>query len=147
MPTNELAQQTSKVVSALTAFCHKDIHAVDLTQKVPESVQRSLLAGSPDIIIATPARTALHISSSALSVESLSIVAIDEADLVLSYGYEEDLQSVARFIPNGVQTMLMSATLTTDIDTLKSLYCRDPVLVELDDQQTNDGTVTQYIVK
>ncbi|KAL8677584.1 MAG: hypothetical protein Q9186_005993 [Xanthomendoza sp. 1 TL-2023] len=147
LPTTELAQQISQVITTFTAFCHRDIRTVNLTQKVPEGVQRSLLASSPDVVVATPARAALHLGTSVFSVESLSVVAIDEADLVLSYGYEEDLQNVAKSIPKGVQTMLMSATLTTDIDILKSLYCRDPVLVELDGDKRSDGTVIQYVVK
>ncbi|KAL8755614.1 MAG: hypothetical protein Q9199_003519 [Rusavskia elegans] len=147
LPTNELAQQTSKVITSFTAFCHKDIRIVDLTQKIPENVQRSLLASCPDIIVATPARAALHISASALSVDNLRTIAIDEADLVLSYGYEEDLHNVSKSIPRGIQTMMISATLTADIDMLKRWYCRDPVLVELDGQEENDATVTQYVVK
>lgn len=147
LPTYELAQQTSKVVAAFTTFCHKDIHVVNLTQKVPDSVQRSLLANSPDIVIATPSRAALNIGSSSLLADNLSVLVIDEADLVLSYGYEEDLQTVAKSIPSGVHTMLISATLTTEVDTLKNLYCRDPVIIDLEDQPESKDSVTQYVVK
>ncbi|KAL8692904.1 MAG: hypothetical protein Q9218_002162 [Villophora microphyllina] len=147
LPTSELAQQTSKSVSALTAFCSKEIRAVDLTQKIPESVQRSVLATSPEIVIATPGRAAHHISTSTLTLDSLSILAIDEADLVLSYGYEEDLQNVSKALPSGVQTLLMSATLTTEVNTLKDLYCRNPIVVDLDDRVSDDGGVTQYVVQ
>jgi superfamily II DNA/RNA helicase len=37
---------------------------------------------------------------------------IDEADLILSYGYEEDLQKLLTHLPKMHQTLLMSATLT-----------------------------------
>ncbi|KAL9010346.1 MAG: hypothetical protein Q9173_004710 [Seirophora scorigena] len=147
LPTHELAQQTSKVVAAFTAFCRKDIRVVDLTQKVPDSVQRSLLADSPDLVIATPGRAALSISTSAFPIDSLSFLVIDEADLVLSYGYEDDLQKVAQSIPSGVQTMLVSATLTTEVDTIKTLYCRDPVILDIDDHDESKADVTQYVVK
>ncbi|KAL8727601.1 MAG: hypothetical protein Q9181_005653 [Wetmoreana brouardii] len=147
LPTNELAQQTSKAITAFSAFCHKEIRTVDLTQKVPGSVQRSLLAASPDIVVATPSRAAVQISTSTLSIDNLSILAIDEADLVLSYGYEEDLHNFAKSLPSTVQTMLMSATLTTEIETLKALYCRNPVVVEVEDRSGDDGGVTQYVVK
>ncbi|KAL9029953.1 MAG: hypothetical protein Q9196_001863 [Gyalolechia fulgens] len=147
VPTHELARQTSKVVAAFTAFCHKEIRIADLTQKVPDTVQRSLLATSPDIVISTPARAALSISNSSYSVDNTSLLVIDEADLVLSYGYEEDLQNVAKSIPRGVQTILMSATLTAEVETLKNLYCRDPVVLELEDQEGNDGGLTQYVVR
>ncbi|KAL8697293.1 MAG: hypothetical protein Q9201_007198 [Fulgogasparrea decipioides] len=147
LPTNELAQQTSKAITAFTAFCQKEICIVDLTQKVPESVHRSLLANSPDIVVATPSRAAVQINASALSIDSLSILAIDEADLVLSYGYEEDLHNVAKSLPSTVQTMLMSATLTTEIETLKALYSRNPMVVEVKNPSGDDGGVTQFVVK
>lgn len=134
-------------MAAFTAFCHKDISTVDLTQKVPDSVQRSLLANSPDIVLATPARAALAISTASLHTDGLSLLVIDEADLVLSYGYEEDLQNVAKSIPSGVQTMLISATLTTEVDTIRSLYCRDPAIINLEDEVENKDDVTQYVVK
>ncbi|KAL8989954.1 MAG: hypothetical protein Q9177_001277 [Variospora cf. flavescens] len=147
LPTHELAQQTSKVVAAFTAFCHKEVHVVDLTQKVPDSVQRSLLADSPDLVIATPGRAALSISTSAFPTDGLSLLVIDEADLVLSYGYEDDLQNVAKSIPNGVQIMLVSATLTTEVDTIKNLYCRDPVILDVDDHVESKDDISQYVVK
>lgn len=114
---------------------------------VPEAVQRSLLADSPDIVIATPARASLNINSLAFSVSSLQHLVIDEADLVLSYGYNEDLQNVANAIPQGVQTFLMSATLTAETDTLKGLFCRNPAILELEDKVLDGGGVSQYYVK
>ncbi|KAL9579631.1 MAG: hypothetical protein Q9212_004998 [Teloschistes hypoglaucus] len=147
LPTNELAQQTFKTVTCLTAFCSKEIRAIDLTQKIPESVQRSTLSTGPEIVISTPGRAAHHISTTALSLDGISVLAIDEADLVLSYGYEEDLQNVANALPSGVQTLLMSATLTTEVDTLKNLYCRNPAVIDVDNRASDDTGVTQYVVQ
>lgn len=72
---------------------------------------------------------------------------IDEADLVLSYGYEEDIQNIAMAIPRGVQTFLMSATLTTEVDTLQGLFCRSPVILKLEDKEEDGSGVTQYVVR
>lgn len=72
---------------------------------------------------------------------------IDEADLVLSYGYDEDLQNVAKVIPKGVQTFLMSATLTSEVETLKGLFCLNPVVLKLEETQDDGGGVSQYVVK
>lgn len=98
-------------------------------------------------MIATPARAALSISNSSFSTDGLSSLVIDEADLVLSYGYEEDLQNVAKSIPDGVQTLLISATLTTEVESLKNIYCRDPVVLDLEDQNGDENGVTQYVVR
>lgn len=46
-----------------------------------------------------------------------------------------------------MQTFLASATLTTDTDALKALFCRDPVVVDLQDQEKESTSVNQYVVK
>ena len=147
MPTRELAEQVYKAVEAFTAFCAKDIRAVNLTQKVSDAVQRSLLADSPDIVIATPARAVLNLNTTSLSLGELAHLVIDEADLVLSYGYDDDLQNVAKVMPKGVQTILMSATLTSEVETLKGLFCRNPAILKLEETEDEGEGVSQYVVK
>jgi len=147
VPTRELAEQVHKAAESFSAFCAKDIRSVNLTQKVSDAVQRSLLADSPDIVIATPARALMNLNSSALSLDNLAHLVIDEADLVLSYGYDKDLQRVAEIIPKGVQTILMSATLTDEVDTLKGLFCRKPVVLKLNEADKEGEGVSQFVVK
>lgn len=106
-----------------------------------------MLADLPDIVVATPARASLNLSTLALSLQSLAYLVIDEADLVLSYGYEEDLQTVQKSVPSGVQTFLMSATLSLEVDTLKGLFCLDPVILALDEGEEGGNGVSQYVVK
>jgi ATP-dependent RNA helicase DDX56/DBP9 len=67
--------------------------------------------------------------------------------LVLSYGYDDDLQNVAKIIPQGVQTILMSATLTTEVETLKGLFCRNPAILTLEETEEEGEGITQYVVK
>lgn len=98
-------------------------------------------------MVATPARAAQNLNVATLTLENLSHLVIDEADLVLSYGYSDDLHTIAKAVPKGVQTFLMSATLTTEVDTLKGLFCRDPVILELQESASEEGGITQYAVK
>ncbi|KAH8671864.1 ATP-dependent RNA helicase-like protein dbp9 [Tricladium varicosporioides] len=147
VPTRELAEQVTKAIDSFAIFCAKDIRAVNLTQKVSDAVQRSLLADSPDIVVATPARAAANLEGSALLLDNLRHLVIDEADLVLSYGYDEDLKNVAKAAPKGVQTVLMSATLTSEVETLKGLFCRDPAVLKLEEVEVEGEGVSQYVVK
>jgi ATP-dependent RNA helicase DDX56/DBP9 len=147
VPTRELADQVTRAVESFSAFCAKDVRAINLTQKVAEAVQRSLLADSPDIVIATPARALASLNSASLSLDNLAHLVIDEADLVLSFGYDEDLQQVAKIIPKGVQTILMSATLTSEVETLKGLFCRNPVVLKLEEAEDEGEGISQYVVK
>ncbi|PYH49164.1 ATP-dependent DNA/RNA helicase [Aspergillus saccharolyticus JOP 1030-1] len=147
VPTRELAEQVQNVVTRFAAFCGKDIRSVNLTQKVSDAVQRTLLADYPDLVVSTPARVIANLGNSALSLENLAHLVIDEADLVLSYGYDEDINALAKAIPRGVQTFLMSATLTSEVDTLKGLFCRNPVVLKLEDKEEQGAGVSQFIVR
>ncbi|KAH7038063.1 P-loop containing nucleoside triphosphate hydrolase protein [Microdochium trichocladiopsis] len=146
-PTRELVDQVSKNIATLTAFCTKEVQTVKLADKQSDTVQRTLLSASPDIVVATPARAWQNIKSNSMSIENLDHLVLDEADLVLSYGYDEDLRSVAAALPKGVQTVLMSATLTTEIDTLKGLFCRNPTVLDLEEADADGEGISQYVVK
>ncbi|KAL4906708.1 ATP-dependent RNA helicase dbp9 [Aspergillus multicolor] len=147
VPTRELAEQVQKVITTFAAFCGKDVRSVNLTQKVSDAVQRSMLADYPDIVVSTPARVIANLGTSALSLEQLTHLVIDEADLVLSYGYEDDINALSKAIPRGVQTFLMSATLTAEVDTLKGLFCRNPVTLKLEDKDDHGAGINQFVVR
>lgn len=151
VPTRELADQVFKAIEKFSAFCSKDVRAVKLTDKLSDAVQRSLLSTLPDIVISTPARAWHNINgnSSALSLSKLSHLVLDEADLLLSYGYDSDLENLSWSIPKGIQTIMMSATLTAEVDALKKIFYRDnvPELLDLEEPETEGEGVTQLVTK
>lgn len=147
VPTRELADQISKAIDQFAAFCAKDIQTVKLTDKLSDAVQRSLLSNSPDIVISTPARAWHNVNSGALSLNSLRCLILDEADLILSYGYSEDMDNLQRSIPKGVQTTMMSATLSSEIDSLKSIFYREPTLLSLEEPEADGEGITHYVTK
>lgn len=67
--------------------------------------------------------------SKTLSLSYLDSLVIDEADLILSYGHDEDIRSIfsGNFLPKVFQSFLMSATMADDVETLKGLALRSPV--------------------
>ncbi|KAK4198606.1 ATP-dependent RNA helicase dbp-9 [Triangularia verruculosa] len=149
VPTRELADQVHKAIEEFSAFCAKDVTAAKLTENVSDAVQRSLLANVPDVVVSTPARAWKVVESGALGLEKLEYLVLDEADLVLSYGYDEDMENLARSMPKGVQTTMMSATLlSAELDTLKGIFCRNPRVLELDEEfGEEDEKLTQYYVR
>ncbi|OAR00914.1 hypothetical protein LLEC1_00611 [Akanthomyces lecanii] len=151
VPTRELADQIFKAIEQFSAFCSKDVRAVKLTDKLSDAVQRSLLATLPDIVISTPARAWHNVNgnSSALSLSKLSHLVLDEADLLLSYGYDSDLENLSWSIPKGIQTIMMSATLTSEVDSLKKIFYRDnvPELLDLEEPDNEGEGITQLVTK
>jgi len=45
--------------------------------------------------------------------DSVQAVVVDEADFILSYGFEEDMKQIVKRLPSIFQGFLMSATLST----------------------------------
>ena len=58
---------------------------------------------------------------------SLEVLVVDEADLTFSYGFEEDMRRLLPHLPRIHQAILMSATLSADVVTLKKLVLHNPV--------------------
>ncbi|KAF2492892.1 ATP-dependent RNA helicase-like protein dbp9 [Lophium mytilinum] len=147
VPTRELAGQVAKVTESLAAFCGQDIRVENIARKEDDNVQRQRLANFPDIVVSTPGRVSANLNNGALSLDHLAYLVIDEADLVMSFGHESDLENISKSFPKGVQCFLMSATLASDLDTLKGLFCRDPVILELDDDEKDAAGVTQFVAR
>jgi len=100
----------------------------------------------PDIVVSTPARVAEN--HKVLDLEALRWLVIDEADLVLSYGHDKDLEKIrAGMRRTGCQTIMMSATLTDEVDQLTGEFCKNPVVLKLDEKDEEGEGVSQYVVK
>ncbi|CAK9184119.1 unnamed protein product [Ilex paraguariensis] len=96
---------------------------------------RTALAGPPDILVSTPACVQTCLSKGVLQPkfvqESLSSLILDEADLLLSYGYEDDLKALTAHVPRCCQCLLMSATSSADVEKLKKLILHNPYILTL----------------
>ncbi|KAH0622988.1 hypothetical protein JD844_030873 [Phrynosoma platyrhinos] len=74
VPTRELGQQATQMLRRLSAS--------------------PILMEKPDVVVGTPSRVLAHLQAGNLSLqESLEILVMDEADLLFSFGFEEDLKS------------------------------------------------------
>ena len=109
---------------------------------------RPLLAEKPDIVVATPSKALTHLEAENMILrDSLENLVIDEADLVLSFGYEEDVRKILSYLPKIYQSFLMSATFTKEIEQLTALVLRKPAILALEDTQEETESLTQYVVK
>ncbi|XP_059640091.1 DEAD-box ATP-dependent RNA helicase 16 isoform X2 [Cornus florida] len=114
VPTRELCQQVYYEALSLIELCRVQLKVVQLTSTMSASELRTALAGPPDILVSTPACIQTCLSKGVLQPlsvhDALSILILDEADLLLSYGYEEDLKALTVHVPRRCQCLLMSAT-------------------------------------
>ena len=151
VPTRELSEQVYQNLNKVTNYCSQDIKAVNLSSsKLSETVIKSLLIESPDILISTPAKLSQILNSNFFSLDDLKFLVIDEVDLILTFGYKEDLWKISEYLPlkKNLQTFLMSATLNDDIQELKEKFCKNPAILKLNDDVVNKdkSKLAQYYI-
>lgn len=146
-PTDELSSQITKAFSQFSEFCGKAVRALNLTQKITDAALASKLNETPDVIVSTPGKVAKMLVMATLALSSIRKLVIDEADLVLSYGHGTDVETIRKALPSGVQTILVSATLTSRVDQLRDTFCKDPVVVDVDMPEEKSENLRQFVVK
>ncbi|XP_078310466.1 putative ATP-dependent RNA helicase DDX56 isoform X1 [Crassostrea virginica] len=148
-PTKELCHQAYKNLMDLTSSCSREVKVLDISPQVPLPTQRPMLMEKPDIIVTTPTRALAHIKACNLDIKhSLELLIIDEADLLFSFGYEEDVRGILSNLPKIYQAFLMSATLSEDVRALKRMVLHNAVILKLEESQLPEATqLTQYHIK
>ncbi|KAG8946154.1 nucleolar DEAD-box protein required for synthesis of 60S ribosomal subunit [Tulasnella sp. 424] len=145
-PTRELAVQCAEVGKSLSRFM--DITFAVLVGGVSLKTQETALRTRPDIVIATPGRLIDHIQNTpTFTLSALDILVLDEADRMLSDGFADELQEVIRSCPKNRQTMLFSATMTDDVDSLVRLSMNRPVRLFVDPKKTVAKALVQEFVR
>lgn len=135
VPTRELAEQVFHHLAAATTYLRDTVKAANIARDAgSDKVTKLLLSEKPDIVVATPSKALAYAQNGALHLKALHTLAIDEADLILSYGHDADTRTLlvgGNYLPTHFQTFLMSATMTQDVGKLKGLLLRNPVTLTL----------------
>ena len=61
----------------------------------------------------------------------VDVLVLDEADLLFGFGHESVLRELIQHLPGHQQTMLMSATLTENVEIIKKLTMKRHVTLKL----------------
>uniref|UniRef100_A0A7N0ZZP3 RNA helicase n=1 Tax=Kalanchoe fedtschenkoi TaxID=63787 RepID=A0A7N0ZZP3_KALFE len=150
VPTRELCQQVYVEVSSLIELCRVQLKVAQLSINTNPSDMRVALAGPPDILVTTPACIPKCLSSGFLKAasitDSLEMLVLDEADLLLSYGYEDDIKALTTYVPRRCQCLLMSATSSSDVEKLKKLILHNPYILTLPEMgEVKDDIIPQNV--
>nr|XP_035941127.1 probable ATP-dependent RNA helicase DDX56 isoform X3 [Halichoerus grypus] len=136
VPTKELARQARSMIQQLAAYCARDIRVANVSAAEDSASQRAVLMEKPDIVVGTPSRILTHLQQNSLVLrDSLELLVLDEADLLFSFGFEEELKSLLCHLPRIYQAFLMSATFNEDVQALKELVLHNPVTLKLQESQ------------
>eukprot|EP00760_Papus_ankaliazontas_P024525 PhM_4_TR237/c0_g1_i1/m.81402/K12823/DDX5, DBP2; ATP-dependent RNA helicase DDX5/DBP2 len=128
-PTRELAQQSAEVLSKLSG----DECRVAACYGGAENRRiQSLSARRAEVLVATPGRLMDFLDDGVVSLDETQFVVLDEADELLSMGFEKDIEDIMNIASARSQTALFSATWTKRVERLAGTFLRgggDAVIV------------------
>ncbi|KAG7895395.1 hypothetical protein KL925_000105 [Ogataea polymorpha] len=150
VPTKELSKQVADFLGQLTVFCGRSARVLNLNDNVSEQVQLQLLNENREIYVSTPARLISVLEKNkSIQLTNLRFLVIDEVDLMVSYGYKDDLDKLGEYLSTktNTQTFLMSATLNEEVTELKTKFCNKPAVLKLEDVDSDKKKLVQYYIK
>jgi ATP-dependent RNA helicase RhlE len=128
-PTREIALQTQSFLQVVG----RD-HALDtvlLIGGVKMGPQIDGLRADPDIVVATPGRMWDHYERGNLRLDAIEHVVLDEADHMLDLGFLPQIRRILEALPVERQTMMFSATMPAQIESIANRFMRSPQVIDL----------------
>lgn len=86
----------------------------------------------PDILVSTPSKLLPHVSCASGAPkldlkQTLQFLIVDEADLVLGFGYEKEVNEIFGLVSATCQYVLCSATMAEGVAEMRDMMLRNPV--------------------
>ncbi|RDI95174.1 DEAD/DEAH box helicase [Meiothermus sp. QL-1] len=106
-PTRELALQVAKELAWLAPH----LSITPIYGGTGYGKQAEALKRGTDVVVATPGRALDYLEQGVLELSQIEIAVLDEADEMLSMGFEEAVERILEATPPSRQTLLFSATL------------------------------------
>lgn len=142
-PTRELAQQIDQAMQGfsyyLDGISSVAVYGGNDGNRYDQEV--AALRKGASVVIATPGRLISHLQMGNLDLSRLSFFVLDEADRMLDMGFSEDIITIAKTIgvnsktgvkgPVSCQTIMFSATMPDNINTLAHTLLHNPINVRI----------------
>lgn len=126
-PTRELALQVAGELSWVASH----LQTTAVYGGTGYASQAASLKRGTDIVVATPGRAIDYLDRGILELSAVRIVVLDEADEMLSMGFEEDVEKLLQQTPSERQTLLFSATVPAWAKRLSERHLHDPLVVNV----------------
>jgi ATP-dependent RNA helicase DeaD len=144
VPTRELVSQVARVVDDLAPT--RGLRPAQIYGGRDMGDQITLLNTGPQIIIGTPGRVLDHLYRGTLSLRSLRILILDEADEMLDAGFAPDVERILDCAPAKLQMALFSATMPDWVHEMVSHRLHDPAMIAVDERQLGAGDTVEHTV-
>ncbi len=140
-PTRELAAQISSELYRLGHFT--GLKPAAFTGGQSYRRQEELLERGVNILVATPGRLIDLMESGHFQGVNPAIIVVDEADEMLDMGFIDDVKRIFQEFPGPHQTMLFSATMPRQVESLARDILHDPLKLETESPESANNDIQQ----
>jgi len=143
-PTRELVVQICQ--SLRDAAQYMDISIEAVYGGAPMDSQVRALKKGAHIVVGTPGRLIDHVKRRTLPLENVSMLVLDEADVMLSMDFKDDIDFILEHTPENRQIWLFSATVKSGIRDIMNTHMRNTVSIKgtLDKPGEQTSTIEQF---
>lgn len=147
-PTRELCRQITQDLRNYSKYL-PEIKIVSLYGGAPIAGQMKALRNGAHIIVATPGRLLDILKREAADISKIKSIVLDEADEMLNMGFKEELDAILEMAPENRRSLLFSATLPKEVESIARSYMKDPVIVTVGERNAGSQNVEHfyYMVK
>ena len=142
VPTRELAMQVKDVFQAFGSGLPRKVKTLAVYGGVSINPQMMQLQGT-DVLVATPGRLLDLIQSKAVHLSKVETLVLDEADKMLNLGFKEEMDKIFALLPAKRQSILFSATLSNDVQSINQMLLHNPVTIEIEAESISPEQISQ----
>ena len=139
-PTRELAVQVEEAFHDFGKFT--DLRTTVIYGGGGYGKQREDLQRGVDVVMATPGRLLDLLEQRDLTLSNINVLVLDEVDRMLDMGFLPDVKRIVQQCPRERQTLLFTATLPPEIESLAAWVLHDPVTVAVGRRRAPAETVS-----
>ncbi len=145
-PTRELAVQVTQELRKYLKY-YESIKCMAIYGG--ESIERQTLGlkKGVQIIVGTPGRVMDHMRRRTIKLNQVKMVILDEADEMLNIGFEEDIETILKDIPENRQTILFSATMNKRIMGITKKYLTNPKNIKIKAEELTVEKIKQEAIE
>jgi len=143
-PTRELAVQVEQNIKKYAKFLN--LTSLAMYGGVSYQHQKDRLIEGVDILVATPGRLIDMYGQRAVHFDEVEVLVLDEADRMLDMGFIEDINKIIARLPQDVQNLLFSATLSTPVRALAKSAINDAEEISIAKTDASKANIEQWLV-
>ena len=123
-PTRELCLQIADDLEGFSKHS-EGVHILPVYGGTSIEAQIRALKRGVNVLVATPGRLIDLMKRGAAKLSTIRNVVLDEADEMLTMGFQEDLNEILSGIPEDHRTLLFSATMSKEIENIARKYLKN----------------------